>query len=170
MNDFVLQRAYLAVPLHGAVHCLNLYFLGLPGTLFANISRGLSASPQVLAVVSAQSYCLELDQCTCRVATCLRCSCCVHTLLIIKPDYSFLVDLFLSIPMHCRLTHDSGTEMQSISVANTGSSTWINGNPGYKLAFDGSATDDCIAHDAEDWELEVGIRPLRLPGCLYLCC
>lgn len=53
------------------------------------------------------------------------------------------------------LTLDSGTEMQSITVANTGlSATWTNGSPSYILTFDGSST-ACIAHDAEDWELEV---------------
>lgn len=56
-------------------------------------------------------------------------------------------------------THHSGTEMQSITVANTASSTWTAGEPSYTLDYGGTVT-ECIAYDAEDWELEV--RRFRL--------
>lgn len=53
-----------------------------------------------------------------------------------------------------------GTEVQSVTVANTGSSTtWANGNPSYRLTFNTSALTECLAHDAEDWELEVESCP-----------
>lgn len=45
--------------------------------------------------------------------------------------------------------------MQSITVANTGSSTtWTNVNPEYKLSFGGVST-ACLPYNAEDWEWEV---------------
>lgn len=50
----------------------------------------------------------------------------------------------------------AGTEMQSITISNTGSSTsWTNGSPSYTLDFNGSTPTACFAYDAEDWELEV---------------
>ena len=49
--------------------------------------------------------------------------------------------------------------MQSITVANIASSTWTAGGPSYTLDYGGTLT-DCIAYDAEDWELEV--RRFRL--------
>lgn len=54
---------------------------------------------------------------------------------------------------------DTGTEMQSITVSNSGSSTaWANGSPSYGLDFNGSTPTACLAYDAEDWELEVRQR------------
>lgn len=49
----------------------------------------------------------------------------------------------------------AGTEMQSITVANEDSTSWTNGSPSYSLTFNGSSPTACIAHDAEDWEIEV---------------
>lgn len=55
----------------------------------------------------------------------------------------------------------TGTEVQSITVSNTGSSTnWVNGEPSYRLEFNGSAPTDCLAYNVEEWELEV-----RLARC-----
>ena len=54
---------------------------------------------------------------------------------------------------------DTGTEMQTITVSNSGtSSAWANGSPSYGLNFNGSTPTACIAYDAEDWELEVILR------------
>ena len=54
---------------------------------------------------------------------------------------------------------DTGTEMQSITVSNSGSSTaWANGSPSYALDFNGSTPTACFTYDAEDWELEVRQR------------
>lgn len=53
-------------------------------------------------------------------------------------------------------TRDSGTEMQSVTIANTGSSTtWANGSPSYSLTFNGSVPTACLVYDAKDWEMEV---------------
>lgn len=50
----------------------------------------------------------------------------------------------------------AGTEVQSITIANTGSSTsWANGNPSYRLDLNGSTSTSCLEYDAEDWEVEV---------------
>lgn len=50
----------------------------------------------------------------------------------------------------------AGTEVQSITIANTGSSTsWANGDPSYRLDFNGSTPTSCFAYNAEDWEVEV---------------
>lgn len=57
----------------------------------------------------------------------------------------------------------AGTEMQSITVSNTGSSTsWTNGNPSYSLVFSNSTPTACFEHDAEDWELEVRHNSIRM--------
>ena len=54
---------------------------------------------------------------------------------------------------------DTGTEMQSITVSNSGGSTaWANGSPSYGLDFNGSTPTTCFAYNAEDWELEVKQR------------
>lgn len=51
---------------------------------------------------------------------------------------------------------DTGTEVQSITVSNTGSSsTWTNGSPSYRLSFNGPSQTTCFKYDAEDWEMEV---------------
>lgn len=43
-----------------------------------------------------------------------------------------------------------------MTVANTGSSTsWVNGNPSYRLTFNTVGLTACLAYNAEDWELEV---------------
>lgn len=62
-------------------------------------------------------------------------------------------------PINLLSTHGSGTEMQSITVANSASSTWS--NPKYTLEYDGAVT-ECIAYDAEDWELEVRCHGARM--------
>lgn len=49
----------------------------------------------------------------------------------------------------------SGTEMQSITIANGDSTSWVNGNPSYALTFNGSAPTACLAFNAEDQEIEV---------------
>lgn len=54
----------------------------------------------------------------------------------------------------------TGTEVQSITVSNTESSTnWVNGEPSYRLGFNGSAVTGCLAYNVEDWELEVCLAP-----------
>lgn len=62
---------------------------------------------------------------------------------------------------------DTGTEMQAITVRNTGSSpTWANTNPSYTLTF-GTNTTGCLPYDAEDWGLEVRRSNSRL--AVYYC-
>lgn len=51
----------------------------------------------------------------------------------------------------------TGTEMQSVTVANKDSTTWTNGSPSYSLTFNGSLPTACLAYDAEDWEVEVSV-------------
>lgn len=61
----------------------------------------------------------------------------------------------------------AGTEMQSITVSNTGSSTsWANGSPSYRLDLNGSTPTACLAHDAQDWEMEVRAEE----SCRATCC
>lgn len=76
--------------------------------------------------------------------------------MYIFPQRSSCYDTIVFLMYYHTTTHDSGTEMQSVTIANTGSSTtWTNGSPSYSLSFNGSALTACLAHDAEDWELEV---------------